>query len=81
MNRHARNQKINEQCREIVEAIIKTCNDGEVVSFEADWGGNSLTVQVGAGHTHVGNDSAPLSIMVDELHGALTGKGPHLSFA
>lgn len=74
----------DEKCRNIVERIRDIVNADpnkiERVSFSCDWGGNGLTLEIGGGHTHVGDPDGSLERLVDDLLASLTG-GPGLSFA
>ena len=73
---HAR--VVNQKCREIIKAITKRCDDPNVdkcesvVGFTRDWGGNSLTVLIDGGHTHVGDPEHPFWMLVEDLHALLT---------
>lgn len=81
-----------DKCEAIIKNIVERCNDDKsegggsgsgkkVVSFAADWGGNSLTLYIGDDHTHVGapNGDYPFESLVDQLYDQfLEGKG--LSF-
>lgn len=74
------------KCREIVQHIIRSCNEDEkgdrvVIGFEPDCGVNSLTVHCAdLGHSHVGFPGCAFEQLVDELH-ALLCHGRGLSFA
>ncbi len=67
----------------ILGNILARCNDGESVTFTADWGGPSLTVETTKqGHTHCGlseDEGGTFELLAEQLYGALTG-GQHLSF-
>lgn len=79
-----------EKSEAILKKIVELANAGKTVSFDEDWGGNSLTIHVGDGHTHVGGvgslDDAGNHVdsefdqLVDELYNSLHG-GPGLSWA
>lgn len=69
-----RQQQTDRKCREIIRAIRDTCNqdDEPKIGFEADWGGNSLTVTDSRhGHSHVGMPEFSFDDLVDGLHGML----------
>lgn len=71
-----------EKCQEIIAAIVAMCQEERAdgrpqISFSADWGGNSLTVEISdLGHTHVGgfHEGATLEELIDNLHGQLIFK-------
>ena len=65
---------------EVVQRIVDLTNTNHAVSFEKDWGGNSLTVVIGDFHTHVGLPEADFDQLLDELH-AVVVEGGGLSFA
>lgn len=45
--------------REILQKILELVNQGHRVSFEEDWGGNSITVFIDNRHSHCGlNDGS-----------------------
>jgi hypothetical protein len=81
-----------EKCEEILRNIVQRCNEDDsedggpgsgkpVVSFAADWGGNSLTLYLGESHTHIGasDKDYPFEKLIDRLYDQLLeGKG--LSF-
>jgi len=69
-----------DKCEAVIRRIVELANAGKPVTFEEDWGGNSLTINVGSGHTHVGYDDAPFDLLVDNLYNTLHG-GPGLSWA
>lgn len=73
---------------EILGYIVKQCNDDigksrkeQLISFGADWGGNSLTVFQNGRHSHVGSvsDDATFEQLIDQLHDLLL-KGHGLSW-
>lgn len=68
-----------DKCVAILQRIIELANSGKSVSFEEDWGGNSLTVNVDGGHNHVGLPDCPFDLFVDNLYNSLHG-GPGLSW-
>jgi len=66
----------------ILRAIRDRCNAGSTVSFEEDWGNNTLTVNVDGSHTHVGipgKEDGSFDQLVDNLYNVLHG-GPGLSW-
>lgn len=66
--------------REIIMAIVKLVNQGHKVTFEEDWGGNSLTLFIDDAHTHCGIPENDFEYLVRSLHSTLV-KGNGLSFA
>lgn len=77
-------RKTDMLCRSILVNILERCDKGERITFEADLGGNTLTVMVeteAAGdHTHVGAPDGDFEGLVRSLYNALTGDGGHLSW-
>ena len=69
-----------DKCVAILQRIVELANSGKIVSFEEDWGGNSLTVNVDGGHTHVGLPDNSFDLLADNLYNSLHG-GPGLSWA
>lgn len=69
-----------EKCKAIIEKIVELTNEGKTVSFEDDWGGNSLTIFIDKMHTHVGMPDGDFEMLVDNLYNTLHG-GPGLSWA
>ena len=70
-----------EMCEAIVKKILDLANEEKPVSFESDWGGNSITVNVeGQGHTHCGLPDSSFDVLVEQLYNSLHG-GPGLSWA
>jgi hypothetical protein len=66
----------NDQALAIIRRITEMANAGEPVSFETDWGGNTLTVFVGNAHTHVGTPDGTEDQLVDQLYELLiNGRG------
>ena len=81
-----------EKCAAILKNIVDRCNadDSEdggpgsgkpVVTFAPDWGGNSLTLGIGADHTHVGSSDKDYTFerLIDRLYDQLL-EGRGLSF-
>jgi len=68
-----------EKCQAILHKIVELINLGQRVTFEDDFGGNTLTVVVGAGHTHCGVPDGDFSLLVDNLYDSLHD-GPGLSW-
>jgi hypothetical protein len=67
--------------REIIQQILKLVNKGHTVSFEEDWGGNTITVFIDDKHSHCGVPDEDFSFeqLVYQLHELLlNGRG--LSF-
>jgi len=67
----------------ILKKIVELCNEGYVVKFEKDLGGNSLTIHIDELHTHIGiseDSEQAFSALLDHLYDALTS-GPGLSWA
>lgn len=65
--------------RAIIAKIVELANSGKRVTFEEDFGGNTLTVFIDGQHTHCGCPGAPLSNLIDGLYASLHG-GPGLSW-
>jgi len=66
----------------ILRAIRDRCNEGSIITFEKDWGDNTLTINIDKSHTHVGipgKDDGSLDQLVDNLYNVLYG-GPGLSW-
>jgi hypothetical protein len=70
-----------EKCAAILKNIVQRCNadDSEdggpgsgkpVISFAPDWGRNSLTLGIGANHTHVGSSDKDYTFeqLIDRLY-------------
>ena len=66
-------------CVEILKRIVAICNEGKVVSFEEDLGGNTLTIRVDDAHTHAGAGD-DFDVLVSNVYNSLHG-GPGLSWA
>lgn len=69
-----------EKCEAIVRRLVDLVNKGKTIQFSDDWGGNSMTVAMDGGHTHVGDPDFAFDILADNLYNCLTG-GPGLSWA
>ena len=70
---------INEKCAFIMRKILELANERGQVSFERDFGGNTLTILLshidrmtnetkGVSHTHVGVPSGTFEVLVDNLY-------------
>lgn len=68
-----------EKCAAIIQKMVLICNNGNVVSLEDDFGGNTLTINVDGGHTHVGVPDGDFDTLIDQLYHTLHG-GPGLSW-
>jgi hypothetical protein len=64
----------------IIKKIIELANEGRVIRFEEDMGGNSLTIYIDELHTHVGCPESRFDVLLDNLYDSLT-EGPGLSWA
>lgn len=53
--------------------IVALCNEGKRVSFEEDWGENTLTIFVDGAHSHVGSPGGTEEQLMRELHDLLCG--------
>jgi hypothetical protein len=63
--------------REILLKILALINEGKMVAFEDDWGGNTITICVDNAHTHCGSPDGSFQQMVDDLYLALVqDRGP-----
>jgi hypothetical protein len=60
-------KEIRVNCEAIVRALLQKANNGEGVSFQKDFGGNTLTVFFGPHHVHVGTTDGDFSKMVASL--------------
>jgi len=65
--------------REILQKILELVNQGHRVSFEEDWGGNSITVFIDNRHSHCGLNDGSFDELVKSLHDLFV-KGKGLSF-
>jgi len=61
-------QETLRKCREIVVAIRDICNKEGRITFEEDWGDNSLTISFHGGHTHAGFPGGSEENLIDSLH-------------
>lgn len=68
-----------DKCEALIRRMVDLANEKGHVTFEQDFGGNSLTIIVGKDHTHVGYADAPFDLLVDNLYNSLYG-GPGLSW-
>jgi hypothetical protein len=64
------------KCVEILQFIIEICNENKtsdpVISFGADWGGNSLIIHLmDKGHSRAGRPEGSFEELVDEIHDLL----------
>lgn len=59
--------------------IVELCNKGAIITFEEDFGDNTLTISVNGNHTHVGVPDGDFSTLLEHLNNVLSG-GPGLSF-
>lgn len=59
--------------------MLEDVNQGSEVRLERDFGGNTLTVNVGNAHTHCGVPDGTWDLLVDNLYNSLYG-GPGLSW-
>ena len=53
---------------DIIKAIISLANKGHRLSFEEDWGENSLTFYFDGRHTHLGRPKFPMEFLMRDLH-------------
>lgn len=70
----------SDKCEAIIRKVLELANEDKKVTFERDWGGNSITLFINNSHTHVGYDEGTFENFVDQLHNSLHG-GPGLSWA
>ncbi len=63
----------------IIRQILALVNRGSVVSFEEDWGDNTITVVIDHAHSHCGFPDGDFVALVDSLHDLLVN-GRGLSF-
>jgi hypothetical protein len=70
-----------DKCEAILRKMLEFANSGKPVTLDEDWGGNSATIIVDGGHTHVGipGEDGTWEIFVDNLYNSLHG-GPGLSW-
>jgi len=68
-----------ERAEGILKTLVLITNTGGAVTFEDDWGGNSLTVSIDGNHTHVGLPEGTFEDLLEQLKNVLAG-GPGLSF-
>jgi len=66
--------------REILRRILELVNEGHTVSFEADWGGNTITLFIDDKHTHCGVPDGSFDDLIKSLYELLV-EGRGLSFA
>ena len=64
-------QARTKELEELWQKIVDICNEGKVLSFEGDWGGNTLTISIDKAHTHVGVPDGDLQTLIRHLHGLL----------
>ena len=64
---------------DILREITRLCNEGRRVGFESDWGGNTLTIMIDTGHSHVGVPDGSEETLLTNLHSLLC-KGSGLSW-
>jgi len=64
----------------IVQKMVELANDDRPVTFEQDFGGNTVTLYVGQNHTHCGVPDGAFELLVQNLYNSLHG-GPGLSWA
>jgi len=60
-------KEIRVNCEAIVRSLLEKANNGENVSIQRDFGGNTLTVFFGTHHVHVGTTDGDFSKMVASL--------------
>lgn len=63
----------------VLQRIVDLSNEGKKVYFEADFGGNTLTVAVGDLHSHCGVPKGTLELLINNLYNLLI-EGSHLSW-
>lgn len=72
-----------EKCEEVLKKVLVLVNEDDNrerrVAFEADWGGNSLTVYVDDAHSHCGDPHDSWETLVNNLYGLLC-QGQGLGF-
>ncbi len=66
---------------EILRQILKLANEGHTVSFEEDWGDNTITIFIDDKHSHCGvpDENFTFEQLVYQLHELLVN-GRGLSF-
>lgn len=64
---------IAEKALSIFKHIQEICNGGKKVSFERDFGDNTLTVLIGDFHSHIGYPTCNFPQMIDNLYNLLDG--------
>lgn len=63
--------------REILQKILELVNQGKIVEFSEDWGGNSITITVDGPHCHCGQPEGSFQQMVEEMYRVIViGGGP-----
>lgn len=63
-------------CESVLRLILDIANKQGSITFEQDFGGNTLTVIVeDKGHTHVGYPSCSFEDLVEGLQNSLSGRG------
>ena len=60
--------------RAVFEKILDIINENKVIVLTEDFGGNTLTIEIDAKHTHCGSPSGTFEQLIDSLHGVLVDK-------
>ncbi len=68
-----------EMCEAILKKMVEQANEGKTVALEYDFGGNTVTINVGKAHTHCGVPDGDWETLVENLYNSLHG-GPGLSW-
>jgi hypothetical protein len=69
-----------QKAKAILEKMFEIADAGHPVGFEEDWGKGSITLHVGAQHTHCGDPGGTVDDLIDGLHRFLL-EGYGLGFA
>jgi len=64
----------------VIKKVVELANAAQPVTFEGDWGENTITLSIGKGHTHCGVPDGTFEGLVVSLYNSLHG-GPGLSWA
>ena len=70
---------LGQMATDIIKQILALVNRGSVVSFEKDWGDNTITIVIDHAHSHCGFPDGDFVALVDSLHDLLVN-GHGLSF-
>lgn len=57
----------------IFKKIVEICNAGTSITFESDFGDNTLTVIIDDNHIHIGSPDGSFDTLIIDLHKSLQG--------